>query len=79
MPRKVKILIVAWLIIMVGWILTIIGNVNASGWEIIGIWDILPMALSAIVMAMLVITARKKPLDATLPSDDEDDDEGGMK
>jgi len=66
-----KIILTLWIIANLVWIWAFIGNVRASGWDIIGIWDIWPMVLCAVAMVFIIRTNVKARDNEPTPRDDE--------
>ena len=60
MSKFLKIAVLLWLIMMVAWVVVLVGNVRAAGWDIIGLWDIVPMAAGGILLLAGVIIDRRQ-------------------
>jgi len=61
MTRTQKIILIIFAIVFAAWIVVLIGNVVTSGWEIIGINDIWPMLLCAVMMIVFMRTKLNPP------------------
>jgi len=65
LPKAFKIIVIIWLIAAIAWIGIVIANIIILGWDIIGIRDIWPMALSTVVMVACILhyrsVAKRKP------------------
>jgi len=71
MIRSQKIILIIFAIVFVSWIVVLIGNVVVSGWGIIGIHDIWPMLLCAVMMIVFMRTKLKQPYRETAISDED--------
>jgi len=79
MIRTQKILLIVFAVVFIGWIVVLIGNIVTSGWEIIGIHDIWPMILCAVMMIVFMRAKLKPPSGenvVTEPKQDDEQDEG---
>jgi len=61
MIRIQKIIFIIWVIVAATWVAVVIANVITSGWEIIGVHDIWPMALCGIMMIIFARMNLKPP------------------